>query len=395
MSESPPGLDPALVELAAAFDIATEYWDWQGRHVAVAAETIVKVLAGLDVDAATPAAAGQALAAHVHQPWTRMLPPCLALREWRTASVWVHVTHGDPVDTWIELETGEVRGGLRQLENWTPPRDVDGRWVGEASFEIPPDLPLGYHTLHARSGDSSATMPLIITPVWLGLPERMGSRRGWGLAAQLYSVRSAQSWAVGDLADLEDLAVWSAAEHRADYVLINPLHAAEPRRAAGALAVPADDAAVRQPALPAARTHPRVRRRRRGAALPGAGLPERTRRPTRAGRADRPRPGLGGETSRTGGDLRRPADRRPGAVPGGLPPPGGTGTARLRHLDGVVPDLRTGPGRLARRRASSGRPGHRGLPGRPCGGDRFPVLAAVAAGRAAGGGAPGRTARRA
>ena len=33
---------------------------------------------------------------------------------------------------------------------------------------------------------------------------------------------------MGDLTDLEDLAVWSAAEHQADFVLINPLHAAEP-----------------------------------------------------------------------------------------------------------------------------------------------------------------------
>ena len=56
----------------------------------------------------------------------------------------------------------------------------------------------------------------------------MGRRRGWGLATQLYSVRSRQSWGVGDLADLEDLAVWSASEHGADYVLVNPLHAAEP-----------------------------------------------------------------------------------------------------------------------------------------------------------------------
>lgn len=71
-------------------------------------------------------------------------------------------------------------------------------------------------------------MPLIITPVWLGFPERMGSRRGWGLAAQLYSVRSEASWGVGDLADLADLAVWSSYRHGADFVLINPLHAAEP-----------------------------------------------------------------------------------------------------------------------------------------------------------------------
>ena len=39
----------------------------------------------------------------------------------------------------------------------------------------------------------------------------MGDRRAWGLATQLYSVRSAQSWGVGDFTDLEDLAVWSAA----------------------------------------------------------------------------------------------------------------------------------------------------------------------------------------
>lgn len=33
---------------------------------------------------------------------------------------------------------------------------------------------------------------------------------------------------VGDLTDLTDLAVWSASQHGADYVLVNPLHAAAP-----------------------------------------------------------------------------------------------------------------------------------------------------------------------
>ena len=87
---------------------------------------------------------------------------------------------------------------------------------------------LGYHTLNAVSDGLQSSMPLIITPVWLGFPERMGQRRAWGLTTQLYSVRSQQSWGIGDLTDLEDLAVWSAAEHQADFVLINPLHAAEP-----------------------------------------------------------------------------------------------------------------------------------------------------------------------
>ena len=53
-------------------------------------------------------------------------------------------------------------------------------------------------------------------------------RRSWGLTIQLYAVRSAASWGHGDFRDLSDLAAWSARELGAGFVLINPLHAAEP-----------------------------------------------------------------------------------------------------------------------------------------------------------------------
>ena len=54
------------------------------------------------------------------------------------------------------------------------------------------------------------------------------SDRSWGFTAQLYSVRSRQSWGHGDLHDLGELAAWSARALGADFVLVNPLHAAEP-----------------------------------------------------------------------------------------------------------------------------------------------------------------------
>jgi 4-alpha-glucanotransferase len=57
---------------------------------------------------------------------------------------------------------------------------------------------------------------------------RLPRKRRWGLAVQLYSVRSRKSWGHGDLHDLADLARWSATHHGADFILINPLHAAEP-----------------------------------------------------------------------------------------------------------------------------------------------------------------------
>jgi 4-alpha-glucanotransferase len=57
---------------------------------------------------------------------------------------------------------------------------------------------------------------------------RIPQTRSWGFAIQLYSVRSRRSWGHGDLRDLADLARWSARRFGADFVLINPLHAAEP-----------------------------------------------------------------------------------------------------------------------------------------------------------------------
>jgi 4-alpha-glucanotransferase len=58
-------------------------------------------------------------------------------------------------------------------------------------------------------------------------PRRPG-RRAWGFTVQLYSVRSRGSWGHGDLRDLADLAAWSARDLGAGFMLINPLHAAEP-----------------------------------------------------------------------------------------------------------------------------------------------------------------------
>ena len=40
----PVAPSPRLVELAHAHGVATEYWDWQGRHVTVSEAAIVAVL---------------------------------------------------------------------------------------------------------------------------------------------------------------------------------------------------------------------------------------------------------------------------------------------------------------------------------------------------------------
>ena len=220
--------DPALTALADRMGVACAYHDWTGNFLTVDPSTVVAVLSALGVRAETEADCAASLAELDRRHFLRALPPTIVARSGIEHGFWVHVTHGHPAQVWIRLEDGTVRTGMRQADNFTPPFDLDGRQVGEATFVLPADLPLGYHRVHLRSGDEEFDTPLIVTPAWLGLPARMGERRGWGLATQLYSVRSKGSWGFGDLTDLADLAVWAGARHGADYVLINPLHAASP-----------------------------------------------------------------------------------------------------------------------------------------------------------------------
>jgi 4-alpha-glucanotransferase len=218
----------SLVELAGRYRVATQYEDANGRQVVVPDRTLIAVLAALGVAAETEDNCRAALREHDRASWSRSLPPVIVMRAGIPTPFWVHVTHGEAARLWIRLEDGTVWAGLRQLDNFTPPYDLHGRLVGEATFELPANLPLGYHRLHLDEAGSDEGTAVIVTPAALTVPDRLGPHRTWGLSTQLYSVRSKRSWGVGDLTDLTDLAVWAGSRHHAGFVLVNPLHAAAP-----------------------------------------------------------------------------------------------------------------------------------------------------------------------
>ncbi|HYN28976.1 MAG TPA: 4-alpha-glucanotransferase [Dermatophilaceae bacterium] len=233
VEDRPPALpSPALLRLAAAHGIGTDYWDWQGRHVPVTAQSLRAVLRALDVPAGTDEEVTASLAEAEVAPWRRTLPPTVVCREGWTPRVFVHVPHGTGVTLTVELEDGSTREA-RQVDRWVPPRPVGGPLVGEATFELPGDLPTGWHTLHAATDvpapdPATTTATLVVTPRRLDLPGPLAAGRLTGLMTQLYQVRSADSWGVGDLGDLRTLSAWAAEELGAEFVLVNPLHAAEP-----------------------------------------------------------------------------------------------------------------------------------------------------------------------
>ncbi|MDO5082355.1 MAG: 4-alpha-glucanotransferase [Arachnia propionica] len=216
-----------LHQLAEQVGIAREFWDWKGNHTVISRETVVAVLAAMGIEADTDEACRAALEQLEAEAWLRVVKPCTVVEQGHEVTVDVHVPAGTGVEVHLVLENGQVRAG-QQLENWTPDREVRGRWRGEATFGFGADLPLGYHRVQIRGVEGEFQASVIVVPTFVGFPERMQDNRVWGYATQLYSLTSKRSWGMGDFQDLADLGTWAGGEQGAGFVLVNPLHAAQP-----------------------------------------------------------------------------------------------------------------------------------------------------------------------
>src|ERR1700743_1750615 len=94
--------------------------------------------------------------------------------------------------------------------------------TGDGAIACPLDLPVGSYRVQLVDGASfTEEAPLMVAP-----PRAYGGDfdRCWLLAVQLYSVRSARNWGIGDFTDLEGLIALSAGLG-AGGVGLNPLHA--------------------------------------------------------------------------------------------------------------------------------------------------------------------------
>ena len=115
------------------------------------------------------------------------------------------------------LEGGEERVGRVSSGS----RSEDGRFA----LPLPAGLPLGYHRLALEVGRIAAQLDLIVAPARCHLPPQLGpDARSWGLTCQLYGLRSARDWGIGDFTDLASLAA-AAGSCGAAVLGSNPLHA--------------------------------------------------------------------------------------------------------------------------------------------------------------------------
>lgn len=188
----PKAVPEDLRRLAAAHGVATSYRNERREPVEVDADVVIRVLGLLDVDAASEAGRRQELAKLAARERAGALAPTMAVR---------------------------VGGRPRRLPGAAVLMGEDGDRI-EVRDELPADLPAGWYRLQLRDGQEAT---LVAAP-----PRVPPTPATWGWMLQLYALRSGRSWGIGDLGDLREFLNWTATEHGAGALLLNPLHAPGP-----------------------------------------------------------------------------------------------------------------------------------------------------------------------
>jgi 4-alpha-glucanotransferase len=217
------GTRGALRALADRVGIIAEYVDQTGKERrATSDRTREALLAAMGYEASSEAAAKKSLSALRERDGGRLLPPVRVTDAASTIALALPRGWPSRVEWEFELE-GE---GGRMVR-------AAGRATVRAGHrvEIAPDEPpaLGYYTLRltVRAGArvTRGQQRLIVAPTRCVPPETLlRGERVMGITANLYTLRSARNWGVGDTSDLGSLAAWSA-RIGAAFIGVNPLHA--------------------------------------------------------------------------------------------------------------------------------------------------------------------------
>jgi len=234
-----PNAHDLLSELAERYGIAPDYDDiWGQRHV-TSDDTKRAILGAMGVRADSTEALSRALAEAIDGLWREACDPVHVVRMEEPGGVWSfrmpaqEQEDGAVAILWevrdeagVVQQRGQAGSGLVPAET----RQVDGFRHVRFELPLPAGLPIGYYDVAAKGVSESrqveGTLRLIVVPsACYLLPQDQQKHRFWGLAVQLYSLRSGRNWGVGDFGDLATLVEWAAKDLQAGLIGLNPLHA--------------------------------------------------------------------------------------------------------------------------------------------------------------------------
>ncbi|HEX7241634.1 MAG TPA: 4-alpha-glucanotransferase, partial [Longimicrobiaceae bacterium] len=216
----------ALHRLASRVGILPSYVDQTGTETRVTSdETRVAILRAMGMDASTGERAREALEAMETRERERVVAPVRVVRanDPDAATVSLRAPEGAGTAEW-ELELVRESGGPVRLAGTAQPE-----WDGSFTVSLGEAPPEGYHALRAvvraGGGERSGEQSLIVVPdACPSVAGVAGRERVFGVIANLYSVRGAGDWGIGDVSVLARLMEWTGSVGGA-FVGVNPLHA--------------------------------------------------------------------------------------------------------------------------------------------------------------------------
>jgi 4-alpha-glucanotransferase len=227
-------LTPLIERLARARGIGDAYHSYKGelKHFTLATKTAIlrAMHCRLDDAAALNEQIRESEAAHPQG----LLGDVVVLRNGaRAARINTPAIEKNALLKWtVKFEGG---GGTRsgEVRAWDLPErgshQQDGKWFVLRDLPLPADLLLGYHQLEIELEFAGReTCALIVAPDRCLEPADLtAGGKLWGVAVQLYALRSETNWGMGDFSDLAELLRLAAAAG-AGFIGISPVHALFP-----------------------------------------------------------------------------------------------------------------------------------------------------------------------
>lgn len=232
-----------LRDLARAAGVELGYYDIYGTCHEAADDTLIALLGALGLAAASEDEARDSLDRLRAEAWSRAVPPITVLRQGQPFAVPLALPRPAltaPLDWRLALEDGGRRDGVAEAGTLTA---IDSLAEADVTLDrvalpLPADLPPGYHRLEIGPPEVDAGAPadealagvVVVAPPRCYLPPALeDGGRVWGIGCQLYSLRSAGNWGIGDFADLTRLGTETGRRGGAT-VGLNPLHALFPNK---------------------------------------------------------------------------------------------------------------------------------------------------------------------
>lgn len=235
----------SLSRLAALAGVLPSYRDAWGHERIVSEATTRALLSAMGLRCDTPDEVTGTIQAIEETPFRKPLAPVLVAK-WRRGDrlqipIALSAANATRPIAWrFELESGKVHEGAVRFSELPlfDHRAVEGKVVERRVLTMRFPIGIGYHTfrlfLRGRNSAEEPTLPVIVVPPRCYLPKEQGTTAAWwGIALQLYGVRSKQNWGIGDFTDLATLTRMGG-ELGASAIGLNPLHALFPANPAHA-----------------------------------------------------------------------------------------------------------------------------------------------------------------